>query len=588
VGPAGLAASQAEMREIARRLEALHPDKNTGFSAIAPPLQAYMTGDVRRPLLVMMGGVAFVALIACANVAALLLVRGAARAREMAVRSALGAGRGRLVRQLVTESLVLGLLGGALGLALAVWGTRAFVALAPADIPRLDDVAVDGSALAVTALAALAAGLLFGLLPALHASAGGGGALARAIRDGGRGGADRGGTRARSALVVAEVALAVALLAGAGLLARSFAELLRVDVGLQRIEEVTTFSVSLPDAAYPDEAAGRTFTRSLLERVERIPGVRAAGAVSGLPLTGSYFFLGFTVGGRPAPRPGEEPSAVVRFATPGYFTAVGLPVVRGRAFSERDRAGAPTVFLINREAARRYFPGEDPLGRRLEMGWRASDGQRMAGEIVGVVGNVKQFALGEEPTADVYVPADQWPRSDLTVVMRAEPGAAVAAAARAAVREVDPGLPVFGMRTLDRVVAESVARPRFYMTVLGAFALVALLLAAVGIYGVLSYAVGRRVREIGLRVALGATRGRVVRMVVRQGIALAALGAALGVGGALWLSRAMAGLLFGVAPGDPLTFAGVVALFLAVAGLACLVPALRAARVDPAVALRSE
>ena len=588
VGPAGVAASAAEMREIARRLEALHPDRNTGFSVRVPPLQAYMTGDVRRPLLVLMGGVGFVALIACANVAALLLVRGAARAREMAVRSALGAGRGRLVRQLVTESLVLGLLGGALGLALAVWGTRAFVAFAPSDIPRLDEVAVNGRALAVTGLAALVAGLLFGLLPALHASAAGGGsAVAGSLRDGGRGGADRGGSRARSALVVAEVALAVALLAGAGLLARSFAELLRVDVGL-RTEGVTTFSVSLPDAAYPTEAAGRTFTRSLLERVEAIPGVRAAGAISGLPLTGSYFFLSFEVDGRAAPPPGQEASAVVRFTTPGYFAAVGLPLVRGRAFTERDREGAPTVFLINREAARRYFPGEDPLGKRIAMGWRASNGSRMAGEIVGVVGDVKQFGLGGEPTADVYAPADQWPWSDLTVVMRAERGAPVAAAARAAVRAVDPNLPVFGLRALDEVVSESVARPRFYMTLLGAFALMAVALAGVGIYGVLSYAVGRRVREIGLRVALGATRARVLRMVVGQGLALAAVGAALGVAGALWLARAMATLLFGVTPGDPVTFVGVVVLFLGVAALACLVPALRAARVDPAVALRAD
>jgi predicted permease len=581
-------AAGAEMAAIARRLEEQDPDHNTGFGAAVVPLHQQIVGEVRTPLLVLLGAVGFVLLIACANVANLLLARAIGREGELAVRAALGAGRGRIVRQLLTESLLLALLGSAAGVALAAAAMRAFVAAVPDDLPRVAEVGIDGTVLLATAGAALATGLLFGLAPALQASTP---ILVGTLKQGGRGASGHAGRRrASDALVVAEVALAVVLLAGAGLLTRSFTRLLEVDPGF-RPERVTTFTVTLPPAKYGKDAQLQAFAAALVERLARLPGAQSAAVVSGLPLSDAGFSLSFTVDGRPAPDPGAEPSAQVRVATPAYFATMGIPLVRGRAFTERDRDGSPQVVVINREAARRFFPGEDPLGRRVQLGW-TRDSVRMGGEIVGVVGDVRQFGLDAAPVPEIYAPYDQFPLDELSAVVRStadeQDQAAVLAAVWGAVGELDRDLPVYALRTLEELVSESVARPRFYMLLLGAFAAVALLLSAVGIYGVMSYAVRQRTREIGIRVALGATGGRVLRMVLGQGLTLALAGAILGLLAALWVTRLMASLLYGVSPTDPPALAAGAVVLVAVAALACYLPARRAARADPLTAIRAD
>ena len=578
--------AQREMAIIARRLEAQDPRHDAGVGTGVVQLRDDIVGDVRAPLIVLLAAVGFVMLIACANVASLLLGRTAARESELAVRTALGAGRSRLVRQMLTESVLLALIGGVLGLVLATWGTRLLLALAPADIPRLYDVRMDAPVLLFTLGATALAAVLFGTIPALHASAG---QLALALREGNRGSRTRpGSARARGALVVAEITLALMLLVGAGLLLRSFTRLRDVNPGFQPAR-LSTFSVTLSSEKYETPEQQRAFGDALLEEVHHIPGVDSAAVTFGLPLSGQSFQLTFDVAGREAPpSPNAEPRAQVRVVSPGYFATVGVPVVRGRAFTAADRPGGQRALLISQETARRFFPGEDPIGKRLTFGWRQGN-ERLAGEVVGIVGDVRQRSLSADVTPHVYAAFDQWPLEEITVVMRTRGDPAVPLrAAQATVARIDRDLPVYDAFTLDAMVDRSLGQPRFYVTLLTVFAAVALLLAIVGIYGIIAYTVQQRTREIGIRIALGASTDRVVGMVVRRGLALAAAGVLLGSVGAYALSRVLRSLLYGVGERDPLTFIGVAALLGVVALVASWIPARRAARVDPLTAMRAD
>jgi putative ABC transport system permease protein len=444
---------------------------------------------------------------------------------------------------------------------------------------------VDGSVLLFTLAVSVATGLLFGLVPALRASRPDLGAV---LKEGARGSKGRPATRARSVLVVAETALAVVLLAGAGLLLRSFGHLLRVDPGFNP-ENALVFNLAPPEAKYGEDPQLRSLSHQILERMEKLPGVTAAGiSAYGRPLDNSGFVLSFTVEGRPEPKPGEEPSMRVAPVTPGYFQAMGLPIMRGRAFNGQDREGSTKVAILTEAAVRKFFPGENPIGRRIVLGW-TSDGDQRGGEVVGVAKDFKQSTLDRDADPQIFIPFDQAPLGSMSVILRssADP-AAVISAARSQVREVDPNLPLFKLQTMEDLVSASVSQPRFYMLLLGGFAAVALLMAAIGMYGVIAYGVSQRSQEIGVRMALGATRDRVVRMVLRQGLVLALLGAVAGVAGALFATRGMRSLLFGVSAGDPAIYMGVAAVLVLVAALACWLPARRAARTEPQMALRGE
>jgi putative ABC transport system permease protein len=580
----------AEIETIGAQLATQYPDNNEGLGFTAVSLHEATVGDIRKAVFVLLGAVGFVLLIACANVANLLLARAAGRETEMAVRSALGAARGRLIRQLLTESIILSLAGAALGLLVAVWGVDLLKGLRPAGVPRLDNVTVDTDVALFTMGLAVATGLLFGLVPAFQST---GIAIAGSLKEAGRGAlSTRGGARMRSTLVVAEMALAVMLLAGAGLLIRSFTKLASVDPGF-RATQALTFELSLPESRYADDARQIAFFDQLIPQLRTVPGVEQAAAVISLPLSGSSLVLTFEVAGRPPVPPSQQPAMQVRIATAGYFETLGIPLKRGRVFTNEDRAGTTPVVLITESSARQYFPGEDPIGKKIILGWGRGVGEarrRAGGEVVGVVGDVKDAGLDEADPPQIYMPFAQWPVSGMSLVLKtAVPPASVAEPTRAAVHAIDPNLPVANVRTLEEVVARSISQPRFYMTLLAVFAGVALVLAAIGIFGVLSYAVAQRTREIGIRLALGAQHRTVLRLVVREAMLLALAGVAVGVVCAVLLSRSLvSSLLFSTSPQDPLTFAIVAAVLSAVALLASYIPARRATRVDPIVALRAE
>jgi putative ABC transport system permease protein len=579
-----LAEADAEVSTIAARLEAAYPEDNVGWSATVRPMRDVVVGDARAPLLVLLGAVGLVLLIACANVANLLLARAAGREGEFSVRAALGAGKARLMRHLLTESVMLGALGGALGLVLAFLGTRVLIAVGPAGIPRLDEVGVDGTVLAFTAAAALLTGILFGLAPALQVARAN---LASSIREGGRGAPGGRGNRLRSGLVIGQTALAVVLLVGAGLLLGSFARMMQVDPGFDS-DGVLTVPLSLPEAGYPDFAQVRDFYGRFLERLETVPGVRSADAVYPGLAGGGSFSIGFTVDGREPLPPGESQGMQTRVATAGYFSTMGIPVRRGRAFTEWDREDAPGVVVLNEAAVRRYFPDEDPLGQRISLGW-TRDWVQMGGEVVGIVGDVRHFGLASEPVPELYLPHAQVPIGAMTLVLRT-PGdpLAVAGAVRAALRELDPTLAAGTFVPLEEQLSRSVAQPRFYALLLGLFAALALTLAAVGILGVMSYLVAQRTREIGIRMALGADARAVHRLVIGRGMLLTLAGLALGIPATFALTRVIESQLYGVEPGDPVILAAVVLLLTAVAFLASYIPSRRAIRIDPMVALRGE
>jgi putative ABC transport system permease protein len=579
---ATLEQARSEMSAIAGQLAQEYPDANAGWNVKLLPLQEFIVRSVETALLVLLGAVAFVLLIACANVANLLLARAAGREKEIAIRTALGAGRARIVRQLLTESALLALAGGVAGLLLAKWGTDLLLKLAPQNLPRMSDVSLDGRALAFTAAVTLLTGLIFGLVPALQASKPN---LTETMKDAGGRGSTEGGRRqfVRGSLVVLEMASALLLLVGAGLLIKSFWRLQRIDPGFNPNNALTA-SVALPSRKYPEENQHSAFFQQLLEKVQALPGVQAAGASNVVPLGGDYV-LGFVIEGRPPLPPGAGQSTNYYSVSADYFKAMGIPLLRGRVFTEQDTRNSTRVAVISDSMAKRVFPNEDPIGKRIHV----TNGPTVFREIVGIVGDVKQYGLDQDTTLQTYEPYTQQPFSFMTLVVRtAGDPTNLTSAIRNQVLSIDKEQPVSGVRTLEQRVSTSIAQQRFSMLLLGVFAAVAMVLAAVGIYGVLSYAAAQRTHEIGIRMALGARAGNVLKMVIGQGMKLALAGVALGSGAALALTQLMKRLLFGVTAADPMTYVVIALSLTLVALFACWIPARRAAKVDPMVALRVE
>ena len=588
-----VAGASSDMATVAARIGAANPNNNIGWSAKVRSLRDVTVGDVRPALLVLLGAVGFVLLIACVNVANLLLSRGIGRAREHAVRAALGASAYRLARGVMAESLWLGLAGAGLGLGLAVWCNAAITSLAPSSIPGLAEAHVNVTVLGFAAALGLVTSVLFGLMPAWRATAVR--SLGQGLREGGAALGGRQGRRSRQGLVVAEVALAVVLVVGAGLLLKSFLRLHAVDPGFDP-RGVATFDVSLPDAYTP--AQSRQFFAALMERVRAVPGVRSAGAIFGLPLTDFDYSISLhDVDGHVlSPQEGESGfSPQLRVVSPGFFRTLGIRLLEGRVFTDADRAGGEYVAVVSASAARRLFGSADPIGHSFSLGTHlfGPTYPRVGGDVVGVVQDVRELSLAQDGRPVVYFVHDQFPAAPMSVVMRTDgdPNALIKPA-QAALAAVDPSIPMYHVSTMDEWISGSIARRRFYASLIGVFAALALGLASVGVYGILAQAVGERTREIGLRVALGAAPMEVTALVVRQGLTPAVLGVAGGVVLALGLtrllSRALVPMLFKVAPADLGTYAVVTGLILAVALLAAWVPARRAAKVDPVVALRAE
>lgn len=566
-----------------------HAPNDTSHQFQVAPLQAEVVGNVGRALWVLQGAVVLVLLIACANVANLLLARAESRHREFAVRTALGAGRGRILRQFVAEGIVLSVLGAAAGLALAFWGLKALLAANPESIPRVADITLDPTVLGFTVLVAVATGVVFGLAPLLHV---GEQAVTDAIKDGGtRSTTSAGRTRMRSGLVVAEIALAVMLVIGAGLLVRTFANLTSVDAGFDPRDRVT-FALNLPAATYPDSERVVQAITGLARRLGEVPGVERVAAMEGLPPLRRVNANTTTIEGY-APGPGDPPANIDYYqtVTSGYFETMGIAVRGGRAFTGADAIGGPVV-IINEALARRFYQGQDPIGRRIRPPF-GPDAPWFT--VVGVVADVKQGGLEAPVGTELYFNFEQGPRvvgfapRQMNLVLRTSRGVGTLAAdVRRAVAALDPSLPVIQLRSMGAVFGDSLVRQRFLSQLLGVFAVVALLLAAIGTYGILAFMVTERNREIGIRMALGAGTGQVVRLVLRQGLAMALAGVVAGVVGALALSRLTESLLYGVTPSDPVTFGAVAAAITLVAVVACLVPIRRALRVDPLAAIRAE
>jgi putative ABC transport system permease protein len=574
--------AKSAMAVVADRLARDFPRTNKNRVMTAMRLQERIVRGIRPALLILLGSVTLVLLVACVNVANLLLARANGRSREVAVRAAVGAGRRRLVQQFLAESLVLGAAGGLAGLVVAYWSTRALVGLGPASVPRLTDVGIDWRVLAFTISVAMVTSVVFGLAPALAAT---GDVIARFISSAGRGIAGHVGSRIRRTLVVCETALAVMLLVGAGLLLRSYQQINMVDPGFSA-DHLLTFTVSLPEQSYTTSAAAGRFVRELAARLAMHAGVEHAAAIYGLPLDDTFSaHSSFTRAGEADS--GDTPSAGMRIITPDYFAAMKISVRRGRAFDAHDDERSPEVVIVNEEAARRYWPGQNAIGQQLHLGVRLAEARSGMKTIVGVVGDVKYGALDAVASPEVYVPHAQHPVDSMTMVVRTtgDPVAFVPLA-RADLASIDRELPLAGVRTMGEVVGRSVAERRFTMLLLASFATVAVLLAAIGVYGVLAYAVSQRTQEIGVRLAIGAAPGDVVRLFLREGVALAVVGLLVGLGGAVAGARALTVLLFGVTTTDPLTFGSVAGTLAIVALLASYVPARRAARVDPMDALR--
>jgi putative ABC transport system permease protein len=580
----------AELRSLAQQLKQRYPDNYpSDWTLLLTPLAQRSVGTVRPALLVLLGAVGFVLLIACANVANLLLARAAARSKEIAVRTALGASRDRLIRQLLTESVLLSLVGGLLGLLLAYWGVRSVVAVNPGQLPRADEIGIDAPVMAFTLFVSLLTGLLFGLAPALHASSAD---LHGVLKEGGRGSAgDRAGQGLRRTLVVAEVALALTLLTGSGLLLKSFARLQGVDPGFDP-DHLLTFNLSLPPGRYPADTQQAAFFDQLLPALASVPGVRAVGGTSVMPFGGNWATGSFEIEGYQAPPKQPGPWGDIRIVSPGFFETLRIPLRQGRLLAVEDRAGGRRVAVIDDEFVRRYWPGQDPLGKRITFGPPAGVTDTSAREwidVVGVVGHTKHEGLDAEARVQVYLPYRQQPVAFLTVAARtAGDPAAYANQMRRAVQTVDPDQPIANLRTMDELIGQSVGQRRLSMLLLSLFSGIALVLASVGIYGLMSYSVAQRSRELGVRIALGAARADVLRLVLRQGMSLALTGIVIGVGAAFGLTRLIESQLYGVRATDPGTFLGVAALLGLTALAANIVPALRATRVDPAVVLREE
>jgi putative ABC transport system permease protein len=574
--------AQGEMPAIAELIEKQNPGVDPGMTAAAVSLKKSMVAPVQPALLILIFAVGLLLLMACANLANLLLARAAARQKEFAIRVAVGAGRTRLARQMLTESVVVALLGAGLGLGIAAWSLQFMTSLSGQDLPRFGEISIDWRVLGFSLLVSLFTGLLFGLAPALSATKTD---LNISLKEGAA--ASTGGTRRGSsqALVVPQFALAVVLLVGAGLLGNSFVRLLRVNPGFQQ-RGVLTLGLFLSPIDYPEgDVKGALLLQQIMENVRSIPGVRSAGLVSALPITGGPD-TDFVIEGRPVPEVRDEPSADIRVVDSIYFQTMGIPLLEGREFAADDNAFGKRVMVINQMMARQYWPRENPIGKRVTMkDW----GPPLTGEIVGVVGDVKTNGLDEPVGPMIYWPYFQFPQNFNTIVVRSDGDPLrLASAAKAAIWAVDKNQPISKIETMEQVLSESLARRRLYMVLLAVFAAAALLLASVGIYGVVSYSVTQRRREMGIRIAIGAERGDVLRLVLGQGARAATLGIAFGIAAALVLTRLMASLLFGVSAADPLTFLAVALLLTLVSLAASYIPARRAMRVDPMVALRHE
>jgi putative ABC transport system permease protein len=583
--------AREEMRALAARLAEQYPSTNRNSRLAVHEMRSAMVGDVRTPLLLLLGAVGFVLLIVCVNVANLVLTRALGRTRELAIRTALGAGRVRLVRGVLIESLVLSINGGVAGLALALWATSAVSALDRSlGIPLLDETRIDGAVVTFTVGITVLAALLFGSLPAWHTSSIRD-VAARIREESGNATGDRRRQRLRSLLIVAETALAVVLLVGAGLLLRSFVQLSSVDLGFDA-PRVQTFNVSLPNTAYDMPPKRAALIDAIVTEAASLPGVEAAGAIFGLPLTDFGYTISMSTldGRRLADDEQMTRSLQVRVVTPHYFRSMGIPILRGRAFEAADRLGAAPVVLVNETAANRLWPGEPATGHQFTLGTRMGQGGVNAGGmVIGVVKDVRDFGPAGPVRPTVYLAHAQFPVSFATITVRTSgaPEASVAAL-RGIVTRLDPNLPVFRVRTMDQIAGSAVAQPRVYLLLLSLFAAMAVLLAALGIYGVLMHAVAQRTREIGIRLALGAGRRDVVALVVRQAVALAVAGLVIGLAMALGATRLMAGLLFEVAPTDSTTYAIVAVGLMGVALLASYLPARRASRIDPVRAIKSD
>ncbi|HEX5070702.1 MAG TPA: ADOP family duplicated permease [Vicinamibacterales bacterium] len=576
--------ARTELTSIASRLEAAYPNTNKGWGTGVTPLLEASVGGIRPMLGLLLGAVALVLLVACANLANMHLARATGRAREMAIRAALGAGRGRIVQQLMTESLILSVVGGAFGLLVAYWATSAFVAAYPTLLPRASDVHVDRSVLLFTGGLSVLTAVLFGLVPALSASRT---SFNNTLKEGARGGSSPMRRMMRHALVVAEVALALVLLAGAGLLLKSFLKLGHVDPGFQTDRRLIAQTV-LPRPKYAEDARMVDFFNRSTEAIRSIPTVEAVTTVSVVPISGSDEIYSIDFEGRPPAEPGKGVSALYFLVGPDYFETMGIPLLKGRRFADTDRAGAPRVAIVNDAFVKMHFPDQNPIGQRIRMGRNSS----IVREIVGVVGNVKLYALTDVDAAEMYEPFAQMPASNMTFVVKTtgEPNT-IAAAVRKSIQQVDPEQPVATINTLEQILSDSTALARVQATLMGSLGAIALLLAAVGLYGVLAYSVSQRTHEIGIRMTLGAYRGQVLLMVLRQALALTAVGLIIGLAGALLLGQALTTvlepMLFQVRPIDGVTLTIVSVTLAAVTVMAALLPARRATRIDPIQALRS-
>jgi predicted permease len=580
------AQAQSDLAAIAAALAHQFPDSNTHFGVLTKPLREEMIGDVRTALYILFGAVVCVLLIANANVANLLLARASARGKEIALRAAMGASRVRIIRQLLTESVLLAGLGGVFGLLLAQWGTEALVKMVPQNIPRIGNIHLDASVLVFTLLVSLVTGVIFGLVPAWQASHVD---LNSSLKSGTRtGGGGEGKGRVRNALIMAEVALALVLLISAGLLIQSFARLGRVQPGL-RTERLLTARIGLPDVAYPKNENIIGFFEQFIPRIRAIPGVESASAIVPLPLSGSNMVTSFDIEESPLPE-GQRPGAPVRIIATDYFKTMGIPVRQGRVFDERDRMESTPVVIVNERFVQKYFPGKNVLGKRIQPGFSADDSGEKIREIVGVVGNVKHLSLKNEDSPEMYLPNTQIPFQVMSIVIRtkiSDPNT-ITNSLRKELAAMDATIPLTSVRVFDEYISQSLARPRFNTLLLSIFAGTALVLTAIGIYGVLAYSVAQRTSEIGIRIALGAGKSSIFRLIVGQAMTLVGISLVLGIAGAFAATRLLSSLLFGVGAADPGTFAAIVVLVSAVAFVAAWLPARRATRVDPIIALRAE
>jgi predicted permease len=575
--------ARAEVRNISEAMEKRFPEDFRERRVDAVPLHDYIVGNVRKPLLIIFSAVVLVLLIAAANVANLLLVRAQARESEMAIRTALGAGRGRLARQLMTESVLLSLVGGAIGVAIAKIGMTKLLSMAPASLRLIQGSSVDGTTLGIAAIVAVVTGLLFGVLPAIQV---GRSELTAMLRAGGRGTNERhSANRSKRVIVVGELALAVVLLSGAGLLLRSFGRLMSVDPGFHP-DGVLTMKFVFPYASY-DSTRIRNVVRRIENGVRAMPGVRSVAVATHVPLDDTGEMYSFTVRGRTYARSSDEPSTDVTHVGVDYFRTMSIPVVGGRTFGADEDERSPKVYVVNQTFAKRFFPNESPIGQWVRVGW-GSDPKGEYHEIVGIVGDVRAGSLDQEPAPTLYALVAQYPKNGLTLVARAAEPSSLAAPFRNLMREIDRDVPIYSVMTMDERVGASIGAQRFYASLIGVFALVALALAAVGLYGVIAYTVSQRTHELGVRVALGATTDRISRMVIGEGVVLTGIGVGIGIVGALFLGRVVSSLLFGVSSRDPLTLVGVVVALAGIAMVASWLPARRAARVDPLIAMRGD